>query len=81
MVDIEFIKQTKNVTVTKQTVIKTFIGWDNTEEGRDNNDIYEKVGDCFINIYNRNNRISHRHEFYSTLNAIYLTAERENEKV
>jgi len=70
----EFIEQTKNLKLTIVENPRVFISWDNTEDGRDKTDCYERIDNnilCYVNCNNTNIKIFKGEEFFETLEILY----------
>ena len=77
MIDHDFIAQIKDAKVTERTEVKVYVHWMNTEHGRDPMNVYEKVGNVFVNVYNRDLAVGVGDPFYDTLNEIYNNAQKK----
>ncbi len=71
----EFEEQITDVELVIDTTPRVYIKWNNTEEGRDKKDSYERIviGETviYINIYNRNSSVICGHPFWDKLEKIY----------
>ncbi len=74
----EFENQVKNVKVTIDTRPRVFLNWENTEEGRDKKDCYERVDlggtIVYVNTYNRNSSVLPGEPFFYKLESMYESA-------
>lgn len=72
----EFIKQVRNFNVKEVLEPKTYLRWNNTEDGRDISDCYERIAInsevFYVNCSNRNSIISKCNPFFYTLDAMYV---------
>lgn len=71
-----FIKQVRNFNVKEVLEPKTYLRWNNTEDGRDISDCYERIvinSEIFyVNCHNRNSIVSKDNPFFHTLNKMYM---------
>lgn len=74
----EFENQVKNVKVTIDTRPRVFLNWENTEEGRDKKDCYERIDlggtIIYVNTYNRNSSVLPGEPFFYKLESMYESA-------
>ncbi len=74
----EFENQVKNVKVTIDTRPRVFLNWENTEEGRDKKDCYERIDlggtIVYVNTYNRNSSVLPGEPFFYKLESMYESA-------
>lgn len=72
---IEFEDQITNVQLVIDRTPRVYIEWENTAEGRDKKDCYERVvyGSTviYINTYNRNSSVICGHPFWNKLEKMY----------
>lgn len=67
----KYLKQVKEPRVYKLIVEKEFITWEDTEPGFDKIQTWEKVGNGFVNVHNREHCVYDGNPFYDTLFSIY----------
>jgi len=71
----EFEEQITDVKLVIDTTPRVYVKWNNTEEGRDKNDCYERIviGETviYINTYNRNSSVICGHPFWDKLEKMY----------
>lgn len=71
----EFEKQIENVEIFIDRTPRIYLKWDNTEQGRDKNDCYERIdlgtNSFYINTHNRQNIISCGNPFWNKLEKLY----------
>jgi len=74
----EFKEQIKNIELVINRTPRIYLKWENTEEGRDTSDCYERiVSDGFVVYVNNNNRnisITNEHSFWGELEGIFNSA-------
>lgn len=74
----EFENQVTNVRVTFDTRPRVFLNWENTEEGRDKKDCYERIDlggtIVYVNTYNRNSSVLPGEPFFYKLESMYESA-------
>lgn len=72
MIENGFVKQVRNLEVL--TTTRTIMKWNNSEEGRDRTDMYERIdGDfiVYINQYNNTLRLVAGDPFFNVLEQMY----------
>jgi hypothetical protein len=73
-----FVKQVENLRLKIVTKPKTYVLWNNTEEGRDMDDCYERVEEngCveYINTNNVDMRVIQGDNFFNALEELYNLA-------
>ena len=73
-----FIKQVDELRLKVVTKPRTYILWNNTQDGRDKDDCYERVEENgfveYINTNNVNMRVIQEDDFFNTLEELYNRA-------
>ena len=78
--DNDYIKQAQNPQIITFKANKYYVAWENTEEGHDRKQMFEVVGDTFINFYSKEHRVYKGDPFYNTLMELKRIAEENTEK-
>jgi hypothetical protein len=73
-----FEAQVTDVELVVDTRPRVYLKWKNTEEGRDEDDCYERIEIAkdrfiYINTYNRSQALMEGHPFWDKLEALYQT--------
>lgn len=78
----EFNNQISNLELVVNNTPRVFIKWENTEEGRDKRECYERIAEdytvFYINNFNRNSYIDSTHPFWAELEQLYKTISAES---
>lgn len=71
----EFEEQITDAELVINTTPRVYVKWNNTEEGRDKKDCYERIviGESviYVNDYNKNSSVIYGHPFWDKLEKIY----------
>ena len=80
---IDFKKQVLNIRIGKDLSARVYLKWENTEDGRDRYECYERIAKPFIiytNVHNQSMLTCKGSPFFETLEEMYQSALKKNNK-